>query len=290
MTNKFKLPQDPRYYQVAVLVALFTFGQCSFAFGMSLAMSLVTLATALLCQWICCLMLKVPVCDLRSPLISGLSLCILLRTNSLWLAMLAAAITIASKFVIRRRGSHIFNPTNFGIVVLLLVTDSVWLSPGQWGSGVLLAVLLTCSGILVLNRAARSDVTFGFLGAYIVLLFLRAWYLGDPLVIPLRQLQSGAILIFAFFMISDPKTTPQTRAGRLLFAGLVAVVGVGLQYNWYMPIRYGVFYALALMSPFVLLINRFLPGQSYAWIQPKPEEEHHDQVPDTQLPVVAGNR
>ncbi|PYO55606.1 MAG: Na+-transporting NADH:ubiquinone oxidoreductase, subunit NqrB, partial [Candidatus Rokuibacteriota bacterium] len=69
--------------------------------------------------------------DPRSALISGLSLCLLLRTNSLTLAVLTAALAIASKFVLRVGGKHVFNPTNFALVAMMLLTGAVWVSPGQ---------------------------------------------------------------------------------------------------------------------------------------------------------------
>ena len=160
--------------------------------------------------------------NLRSALISGLSLCLLLRTNRTDLAILAAVVTIAAKFVIRYRGKHIFNPTNGGIVAMLLLTDQVWVSPGQWGSVAFFAFLMACLGGLVVNRASRSDVTYAFIAFYGALLFGRSWYLGEPFTIPFHRLESGALLLFTFFMISDPKTTPDSRAGRVLFAALVA--------------------------------------------------------------------
>src|SRR4029079_10352776 len=123
----------------------------------------------------------------------------------------AAAITIAGKFLIRVRGKHLFNPTNGGIVAMLLLTGQVWVSPGQWGAAAFLAFLLACAGTLVVTRAARSDVTFAFIAAYAALVLGRALYVGDPMTIPLHRLESGALLLFAFFMISDPKTTPDSR-------------------------------------------------------------------------------
>ena len=74
------------------------------------------LGAALLTQYACTRLWRLPAFDPRSALISGLSLCLLLRANSVWLVVLTAVVTIASKFVIRWRGKHIFNPTNFGIV------------------------------------------------------------------------------------------------------------------------------------------------------------------------------
>src|SRR5262249_13967008 len=142
----------------------------------------------------------------------GLSLCLLLRTNNPELAFLAAVITIASKFVIRFRGKHVFNPTNGGLVAMMLVSGQVWVSPGQWGSLAFFAFLRACAGGLVVTRAARADVTYTFIAFYCPLVVGRSMYLGEPLTIPLHRLQSGALLLFTFFMISDPKTTPDSRA------------------------------------------------------------------------------
>src|SRR5206468_1506523 len=157
-----------------------------------------------------------------SALISALSLCLLLRTGSLGLAMLTAAVAIASKFTLRVRDKHVFNPTNFALVAMMLATGSVWVSPGQWGSGLVFAFLLASAGGLVVNRAARADVTLAFLASWASLLVARSLWLGEPLAIPLHRLENGALVLFAFFMISDPRTTPDSRAGRLLFAALAA--------------------------------------------------------------------
>ena len=178
----------------------------------------ISLGTVLITQYACTRLFRLPSFDPRSPLISGLSLCLLLRTNSLLLALLTAVITIVSKFVFKRGRKHIFNPTNFGIVAMMLLTTQVWVSPAQWGSKLYFAFFIACAGGMVIYRAARSDVTYAFLLAYVGILFGRAFWLGDPWSIPLKQLQSGSLLLFAFYMISDPKTTADSRTGRILFA------------------------------------------------------------------------
>ena len=101
---------------------------------------------------------------------------------------------------------------------MMLLTSQVWVSPAQWGSKLYFAFFIACAGGMVIYRAARSDVTYAFLLAYVGILFGRAFWLGDPWAIPLKQLQSGSLLLFAFYMISDPKTTPDSRIGRILFA------------------------------------------------------------------------
>jgi len=254
---------DPRHYQIAVLSSLLIYGVGWLEFDIAWPQLAVSLTTALLVQYACTEMFALPSFDPRSALISGLSLCLLLRTNTLLLAFLTAVVTIASKFILKRGGKHIFNPTNFGIVVMIALTGQVWVSPAQWGSKLYFAFLIACAGGIVIYRAARSDVTYAFLLAYASLLFGRAFWLGDPWAIPVKQLQSGALLLFAFYMISDPKTTPDSRVGRILFAVLVALGAAYVQFGLYRT--NGLLWSLALFSVFTPLIDRLLPGTKYQW-------------------------
>ena len=257
---------DPRHYQIAVLAALLAYGLTRLDFEIGGAQAAAMLTTALLTQYLCTrYFLPTPAFDPRSALISGLSLCLLFRTNSLELAIVTAVVTVASKFVIRVEGKHLFNPTNFGIVVMLL-TGHAWVSPGQWGNVAFFALLMACLGGLVVTRAARSDITLSFLVFYMGLVFGRSLWLGEPMSIPIHRLQSGALLLFSFFMISDPKTTPDSRPGRVLFALLVACGA------WYVQFRLfrtnGLLWSLAACSITVPLINRLLPGRRYEWLRP----------------------
>ena len=106
-----------------------------------------------------------------------------------------------------------------------------------------------------MTRAKRADVALAFLGTFVALVFLRALYLGDPWSIPLKQMQSGAILLFAFFMISDPRTTPDARAWRIAYGAAVALLAAYLVFVRYVP--EGLIYALFLASPLVPLIDRW---------------------------------
>ena len=108
------------------------------------------------------------------------------------------------------------------------------------------------------------------LGSYIAILLARALYLGDPVAIPMKQMQSGALLLFTFFMITDPKTTPDRRSARMLFAVLVAAAGAWLQFAYYMP--HGLMYALFFASPLVPLLDRLFPRDRpdvrFEWSRP----------------------
>jgi Na+-transporting NADH:ubiquinone oxidoreductase subunit NqrB len=260
-------PFDPRLYQIGALSGLLAYGLLVLDLEVRPGRAVLILAAVLAVQYCCTRLWRLPAYDPKSALISGLSLCLLLRTNSEALALLAAVVAVAGKFVLRVRGKHVFNPTNLAIVVLLL-TGQAWVSPGQWGSAAFFGFLLACAGGLVVSRAARSDVTLAFLVAYGGLVVGRSLWLGEPMAIPLHRLENGALLIFAFFMISDPRTTPDARAGRLLFALLVALGGAYVQFRLFRT--NGLLWSLVLFSPLVPVIDRLLPGPRHAWAPEPP--------------------
>ncbi len=256
-------PRDPRGYQIVVLSLLLGYGIVALDFGIHWQNAVAILATAQAVQFIGMRATGQGRFDPLSALITSLSLTLLLRTDVIALAMLAACIAIGSKFLVRVRGKHVFNPANVALVSLMLISNDAWVSAGQWGSGAIGAFALACLGFLVLTRAKRAETTIAFLVAYVVMLTGRALWLGDPLSIPIHQLQSGALLIFAFFMISDPKTSPNTAGGRILFGALVASVAFTIQFAFYVP--NGPILALIISAPLVPVIDAFFRGQTYRW-------------------------
>ena len=257
---------DPRLFQIATLSGLLGYGVLGLGLDVDPWTAAIILATVLAAQLVGTRVTGRGRFDPRSALISGLSLCLLLRTNSLELAALAAVLAIASKFLVRVSDKHVFNPTNGALVAMLLLTGQVWVSPGQWGSTAVFAFLLASAGGLVVNRAARADVTRAFLAAHVALLVGRALWLGDPLDIPLHRLANGALVLFAFFMISDPRTTPDSRPGRLLFAIVVAAGAYVIQFHLFQTNP--LLWSLAVCSLAVPLIDRLLPGRRYDWTAP----------------------
>jgi enediyne biosynthesis protein E5 len=257
---------DPRYYQIVILASLLTYGAGWLAFDVNGRQIFILLGSVLIVQYGGTGLFNASHFDPRSALISGLSLCLLLRTNSEFLLIVTALITIASKFLLKWRDKHIFNPTNFGIVVMLALSDAIWVSPAQWGSKLYFGFLLACLGGMVVHRAMRSDVSYVFIASYAAILFGRALWLGDPWAIPMKQLQSGALLLFTFFMISDPKTTPDSRAGRILFGILVAAGAAYVQFVLYRT--NGLLWSLAICSVLTPLIDFLVPGIKYQWNSP----------------------
>jgi len=258
---------DPRWYQIIVLSMLLSYGIGILDFGIRWQNAVAIFATAQVAQFIGMRLFTQSRFDPLSALITSFSLTLLLRTDVIVLAMLAAAIAIGSKFLIRVRGKHVFNPANVALVTLMLCSEQAWVSSGQWGSATIGAFALACLGFLVLTRAKRAETTLAFIGFFTGLLLARALWLGDPLNIPLHQVQNGALLIFAFFMISDPKTSPNTARGRIIYGALVAAVAYAIQFVFYEP--NGPILALIMSAPFVPLIDAISRGQIYRWEKPQ---------------------
>lgn len=258
-------PLDPRLYQIVSLTMLLLYGLGWLDFDVSITRAAITIGAALLTQYACTRYVRLPSFDPKSAFISSLSLCLLLRTNDLAVAALAAFTAIASKFVIRWKDKHVFNPTNLALGAMV-ASGLGWISSGQWGQVAWFGFLIACFGSLVVTRAARADVTLAFLAFYVGLLITRALWLGDPLTIPLHQIESGALLIFAFFMISDPKTTPDSRTGRIVYALIVALAALYVQIGLFAP--NGPLWGLIACAPLVPLLDRLFPAARYSWSGP----------------------
>lgn len=263
LKHLFNNYRDPRFYQIAVLSLLLAYGIGVLDFGIHWQNAVAIVVTAQATQFFATRLFDLPRFDPFSAAITSLSLTLLLRTDVIWLAVVAAFVAVGSKFLIRIRGKHVFNPANFALVTLMLTNDRVWISSGQWGSAALGAFLFACLGFLVLTRAKRAETTIAFLLFYAALLFARAFWLGDPIAIPLHQIQNGALLLFAFFMISDPKTTPNSAAGRVAFGCTVASIAFLIQFVFYQP--NGPVLALIIAAPMVPLIDLSIKGSYYSW-------------------------
>ncbi len=279
--RSFLLLKDPRYYQITVLLSIICYGIFWAQFKVSALQITSILFSAQFFQWSAMKFLKIPFSFLSS-LISSLSLVILLRTDSWFWLFTVVAIAIYSKFIIRFREKHMFNPTNIALALGMLLSDKVWVSPGQWGTEPFIFFFLMSMGGLVLYRSRTSDVTLSFLATFFVLIMGRAFYLGDPLAIPLHQISRAAFLLFAFYMISDPKTLPNQRTGRILFAISVALVCYIMQFHFFIP--NAAIWALVICFPLVPIYDFFFPGPLYQWKpqpQPQPQGVFHEKNPNT---------
>jgi enediyne biosynthesis protein E5 len=266
---------DPRYAQILTLLLLAMVGIVWLDFGPQPLQLATSLCATLVTQFVCLELLAkrkrlraMTPSDFLSPFITGLGITLLLRSEYLWVYALAGFLAIASKFIIRINKKHIFNPANFAIAALLLFAPNLaWASPSQWGAVSWLVIFVLCFGMAVLTGAKRLDTTLLFFLCYVGLLFARALYLGDPIAIPLRQIQNIALLIFAFFMISDPMSTPNAAPMRFVFVLLVSIVAFYMQFK--LQIRPALILALFFVSPITPLLDMWVKGKAYSWKKEK---------------------
>ena len=257
---------DPRIWQIGMLTALLTYGKLALGFPVTAEELLLIIAAALGTQWLAAKAGFASRFDPKSALTSALSIAILLRAAEPWLLAAASAFAIASKYALRIDGKHLWNPSALAIAAAVFVGGQAWLSPGQWGNTAWFAFAIAGLGGLIVFRAERSDVTWAFAAFWCALVVGRSLWIGEPFDVPMHRLKDGGLLLFTFFMISDPKTTPDTRTGRLVFAGLVAAVAFYIQFALFRT--NGLLWALALVAPLVPVLDQLLPGARYRWARP----------------------
>jgi len=263
---KATLPRvrDPRILQILFLSTLLCAGAAWRAFDLHLSHIALTFASALTTQGICGRVFGQNPTSWRSAIITSIGLSLLLRADNLWAHPIATAVAIGAKFIIRVNGKHVFNPANLGVIFALLVLPGTWISAGQWGQELIGAGWIVLLGFTVASRAKSADISLSFLLAYSFLLAMRTMRLEQSWSIPAHQLSNGALVLFAFFMISDPMTIPDRRSSRIIHAVSVAILAYGWQFDLYRT--NGFIWALFSASPLVPLWDWVMPGERYQWI------------------------
>jgi Na+-transporting NADH:ubiquinone oxidoreductase subunit NqrB len=258
------LKQDIRLWQLLIMAALLLSGVWFRDFSLLPTQITLTFAAGLTTQWFCLRQFKLQQFGFLSAMITCFGLCLLLRSSTLWVHPVVASLAIASKFLIRPQGAHLFNPANLGVVLGLTFFPHTWVTSGQWGADLSTALWLIAAGFWVARNAQRLDITGYFLLFYasLFLLIRVAWY-GYGLPVFFHQFQNGALLLFAFFMISDPMTIPRHHKARMIHAAVVAVLAYIWQYQLYG--NQGIIWGLFLATPLVPLWNRLLPAPRYQW-------------------------
>ncbi len=258
-----RLPEDARVYQILFLASFLTIGVLTRDFTLWPMQMALTFAAGVATQAFFIHRLEIRNVGYLSAIVTCFGLSLLLRADSLWVHPAAAALAIGAKFVVRYRGKHIFNPANLGVMFGLLIAPGAWTSPGQWGSDLVLFGWFIALGMVVTARARRFDVSLVFLATYAGLLAGRIAWLEQSWSVFTHQINSGALLLFTFFMISDPMTTPNARLARIIFAMIVALGAFSWQFGLHRP--NALVWALFLSTPLVLLFDRLLPAAAPRW-------------------------
>ncbi len=203
--------------------------------------------------------------SLRSALITSLGLCLLLRSNSPQTMAIAGCLAIASKFLFRHHNKHFFNPANFGIIAALTLTNDAWVSPGQWGTDWWYILLFLGLGGVVLKQVGRWDTSIAFLLSYGGLEAARNLWLGWSWDVWQHQFMSGSLLLFALFMLTDPRSIPNSRKGRWIWSMAIALSTFVLQHYFYLSTA--IFWSLFIVSPMTMLLDMIWNAPRFNWMK-----------------------
>ncbi|MBD2387876.1 RnfABCDGE type electron transport complex subunit D [Cylindrospermum sp. FACHB-282] len=259
------LLKDIRDYQILFLSLFLVLGIGTRDWTLRPELIGVAIATCLITQWLLSLVTKEPKLNIRSPLITSLGLSLLLRADHWTTMAIAAVMAIASKFIFQVGEKHFFNPANFGIISALVLTNDAWVSPGQWGEQWWYGLLFAGTGGLILQRVGRWDTTAAFLGAYSLLEAVRNLWLGWTWDVYWHRLMSGSLLLFALFMVTDPRSIPNARIGRITWAVSIAILTFILRNYFFLSTA--VFWALFALAPLTILLDTLWLSPRFSWIK-----------------------
>jgi Na+-translocating ferredoxin:NAD+ oxidoreductase RnfD subunit len=193
---------------------------------------------------------------LASAYITGISVGILIRSPAFWPYALCSMISITSKYVLRLKGRHIWNPSNFGICVMLfLAYETVASLSIQWGNYLLPMLIIWALGSVIIWRLRRFHITATYVISFIAFAFLRSLMTGHPWQAEIAPITGPMYQLFIFFMITDPKTTVRSRLGQCGVAFGVALVEMMLRL---FEVVHAPYYALFMVGPTANLIEVWL--------------------------------
>ena len=250
---------DNRYIAPAFITCILLVGHLSFGILESYPKTLLAIVTSIALELALGRIFLHKWLNPASAYISGISVGILVRSPAYWPYALCAAISITSKYVLRVKGRHIWNPSNFGISVLLfLAADTVASLSIQWGNFLAPMLVIWALGAAIIWRLRRFHITGTYVISFLAFALLRAWITGSPWMSEIAPITGPEYQLFIFFMITDPKTTVRSKAGQCIVAFSVALVEMVLRLN---QIIYAPFYALFLVGPVALLIEMWLESR-----------------------------
>src|SRR6202044_3042390 len=244
---------DNRYIAPAFITCILLVGHLSFGILESYPKTLLAIVTSIALELALGRIFLHKWLNPASAYITGISVGILIRSPAYWPYVLCSAISITSKYVLRVKGRHLWNPSNFGISVLLfLAPETVASLSIQWGNYLLPMVVIWILGSVIIWRVRRFHITCTYVGCFIALAFLRSYITGSPWQSEIAPLTGPMYQLFIFFMITDPKTTVRSKFWQCVVAALVALVEMILRLD---QVVYAPFYALFLVGPVAFLIE-----------------------------------
>jgi Na+-translocating ferredoxin:NAD+ oxidoreductase RnfD subunit len=244
---------ENRYLPPLFITLILLVGNLSFGLLESFSRTALAIATSILFEVGLGFLFNRRIPNLASAYITGISVGILIRSPEIWPYALCSALAITSKYAIRWRGRHLWNPSNFSVsVMLLLVPEYVAALSIQWGNTVWPMLIVWILGTLIVYRVKRFHITATYVVSFVILSFIRTAFTGHSFLAEVAPITGPMYQLFIFFMITDPKTTVKPRWAQCLVVFLVAVVEMILRLaeNVDAP-----FYALAIVGPIAMAIE-----------------------------------
>lgn len=252
--KKFRF--DNRYVAPLFITCILLVGHLSYGILESYKKTALAIGAAIIAELILGRIFFGKWLNLASAYITGISVGILVRSPASWPYALCSVISIMSKYVLRVKGRHIWNPSNFGIAVLLfLAPETMAILSIQWGNNLLPIVVIWTLGSIIIWRARRFHISATYVVSFFLFAFLRSWITGDPWQAEVAPITGPMYQLFVFFMITDPKTTVRSRTGQCVVASCVALVEFILRLG---QVVYAPIYALFLVGPAANLIEIWL--------------------------------
>jgi len=222
---------DPRLLITALITVILVVGYWQYHI-LEIRSLAVALFAAVLTESVLSRALRGRFANVQSAYISGVSMALLTKPQGslLWPFAIGAALAILSKYVLTRRGRHLWNPTNFAISALvLLAPGSVAILSHEMGNSLATNLVIWAMGLLIVSRVRLLHVTLTYAACFAALAPLRAALAGVPVLAELGPITGPMYQLFVFFMITDPRTTVSTRRGRMAVAVAVALVEFGIR-------------------------------------------------------------
>jgi enediyne biosynthesis protein E5 len=244
---------DKRYLAPILVTIVLVAGQLTYGFLESWSRTALAILTAIGVELLLGRLFSGKWPHLASAYVSGISVGMLVRSPEFWPYALCSAISITSKYVIRVDGRHIWNPSNLGIVAMLvLAADTVAGLSVQWGNTLLPMVVVWCFGSVILYSLGRLHITATYVASFLAFSVMRAAITGHPWLSEVAPITGPMYQLFIFFMITDPKTTVRPTWAQCLVAFLVAAMEAVLRL---MEFVHAPYYSLFIVGPAANLVE-----------------------------------
>jgi Na+-transporting NADH:ubiquinone oxidoreductase subunit NqrB len=244
---------DNRYLAPMFITCILAVGQLSYGILESYSRTVLAILTAIATELVLAPLFRGQSPHIASAYISGISVGILVRSPAFWPYALCSMISITSKYVLRVKDRHLWNPSNFGLCVMLfLAADTVAGLSIQWGNYLAPMLVVWTLGAMIIWQLKRFHICATYVTSFLLLSGVRSWITGHPFLAEVAPITGPMYQLFIFFMITDPKTTVQTKWGQCVVAFLVALAEMVLRLNESVHAPY---YALFLIGPAANLIE-----------------------------------